>query len=50
MAGADLNSWLLSEEAFRLAPLKNTVIVQRLQGPSYIYAVLMDKRIRQNDW
>jgi hypothetical protein len=38
------------EEAFRLAPLKNTVPVQHLQGPSYIYAVLMDKRIRQDEW
>jgi hypothetical protein len=38
------------EEAFSLVPLKNTVPVQHLRGPSYIYAVLMDRRIRQTDW
>ena len=38
------------EEAFRLVPLKDTVLVQHLRGPSYIYAILMDRRIRENDW
>jgi hypothetical protein len=38
------------EEAFGLLPLENTVPVQHLRGPSYIYAILMDKRIRENDW
>lgn len=38
------------EEAFRQTPLKNTASLQHLRGPSYIYAILMDKRIRGNDW
>lgn len=38
------------EEASRLLPLRNTVPVQHLRGPSYIYAILMDSRIRQQDW
>jgi hypothetical protein len=38
------------EEAFALTPLENTVPVQHLRGPSYIYAILMDSRIRMNDW
>ena len=38
------------EEALELVPLKNTVPVQHLRGPSYIYAILMDKRIRKADW
>jgi len=38
------------EEASKLLPLGNTVPVQHLRGPSYIYAVLMDPRIRQLDW
>jgi len=38
------------ETAFRQVPLQNTVPLQRLQGPSYIYAVLMDARIRGRDW
>lgn len=38
------------EEAFGLVPLENTVPVQHLRGPSYIYAILMDERIRGNDW
>jgi hypothetical protein len=33
-----------------LVPLENTVPVQHLRGPSYIYAILMDPRIRQDDW
>lgn len=32
-------------EAIRHLPLFNTVPVQHLRGPSYIYAILMDKRI-----
>lgn len=36
--------------ALKLVPLKNTVPVQHLQGPSYIYAILMDERISQGDW
>ena len=38
------------EQASKLLPLKNTVLVQHLRGPSYIYSILMDKRIRMNDW
>lgn len=38
------------EEALGLVPLENTVPVQHLRGPSYIYAVLMDPRIRKGDW
>ena len=36
--------------AFDLLPFENTSRLQSLQGPSYIYAILMDKRIRGNDW
>ena len=36
-------------EAFRLAPLRSTTDVHHLRGPSYIYAILMDPRIRQGD-
>jgi hypothetical protein len=38
------------EEASSLLPLENTVPVQHLRGPSYLFAVLMDSRIRQQDW
>jgi hypothetical protein len=38
------------EEAFSLVPLDNTVPIQHLRGPSYIYAILMDQRIRKDDW
>lgn len=38
------------EKAAELLPLKNTVPVQDLRGPSYIYAILMDDRIRGLDW
>ena len=38
------------EKAFRRMPVKNTVALQDLRGPSYLYAILMDERIRQGDW
>lgn len=39
------------EKALGLLPLKNTVPLQsKFRGPSYIYAILMDKRIRLSDW
>lgn len=38
------------EKASALLPLKNTAAVQHLQGPSYLYAILMDKRIREMNW
>ena len=31
-------------------PLANTTSVSDLQGPSYVYAILMDSRIRRSDW
>lgn len=37
-------------EALTLVPLPNTVPLQHLRGPSYIFAILMDKRIRRGDW
>ena len=37
-------------EALDVVPLANTVAVQHLYGPSYVYAVLMDSRIRGADW
>jgi len=38
------------EEALALVPLANTVPVQHLRAPSYIYAILMDDRIRAGEW
>lgn len=38
------------EAALALCPLPNTTCVQHLQGPSYLYAILMDPRVRGNDW
>lgn len=38
------------EQAFALVPLTSTAQVQHLRGPSYLYAILMDSRIRQSDW
>jgi hypothetical protein len=38
------------ERAFERVPLQSTVRLQSLQGPSYIYAVIMDPRIRASDW
>jgi hypothetical protein len=37
-------------KALRLVPLSGPGQIQQLQGPSYIYAVLMDRRVRLNDW
>lgn len=34
------------KSAFEFVPLKNTKEIQHLQGPSYLYAILMDSRIR----
>jgi hypothetical protein len=31
-------------------PLTNTTDVSDLQGPSYVFAILMDDRIRRQDW
>lgn len=38
------------KEAYNLVPLMNTVPVQHLRGPSHLYVILMDKRIRNDDW
>ena len=37
-------------EALKYVPLVNTVPLQHLQAPSYLFAILMDSRIRKNDW
>jgi hypothetical protein len=36
--------------AYELVPLSGTTALQHLRGPSYIYAILMDDRIRQSNW
>lgn len=38
------------EKALALVPLGNTAELQDLRGSSFIYAILMDVRIRQTDW
>ncbi len=38
------------EKALAVVPLSDTVPLQDLRGPSYIYAVLMERRIREGDW
>ena len=38
------------EEAYKLMPVSSTKQLQHLYGPSYLYAILMDGRIRQGDW
>jgi hypothetical protein len=44
----------LSKSTFAKAlprvPLQNTTDVSDLQGPSYVFAILTDKRIRRGDW
>ena len=37
-------------KALELVPAKNTAPFQHLRGPSFIYAILMDPRIRAADW
>lgn len=38
------------EKALEFLPLKNTAVIQHLRAPSYLYAILMDQRISQNEW
>ena len=38
------------KKALNFVPLPNTVVIHNLQAPSYLYAILMDKRIRENLW
>ena len=37
-------------KALDRVPLRDTTSVSDLQGPSYVYAILMDPRIRRSDW
>jgi hypothetical protein len=37
-------------EAMHLMPLSDTQALQHLRGPSYLFAILMDPRIRGDDW
>lgn len=37
-------------KALERVPLENTRSVSDLQGPSYVYSILMDSRIRGTDW
>lgn len=37
-------------KALSRVPLVNTQTVRDLQGPSYVFAILMDDRIRLRDW
>ena len=36
--------------AFEFVPLEDTTSIQHLRGPSYLYTILMDPRIRRSDW
>jgi hypothetical protein len=38
------------EKALDYLPMLNTIPLQKLRGPSYLYAILIDKRIRAGDW
>jgi hypothetical protein len=38
------------EKALAFVPLENTTVIKDLRGPAYLYAILMDARIRQTDW
>ena len=38
------------EKALERVPLENTVAVQGLSAPSYIYGILTDPRISVGDW
>jgi hypothetical protein len=38
------------EKALARVPLNSTAIVQDLQGPSFVYAILMDERISAGEW
>lgn len=37
-------------EAIKRCPLRTTTEIADLIDPSYLFAILMDKRIRQNNW
>jgi hypothetical protein len=38
------------EQAYEQVPLKSTSQINHLRGPSYIFAILMDRRITRNDY
>ena len=38
------------EKALNFVPLDKTTLIQNLQSPSYIYGILMDERIRKENW
>jgi hypothetical protein len=38
------------KEAFERAPFRSTTELRDLRGPSYLYAILMDDRVRQGEW
>ena len=38
------------EKAVQLMPADGPGALHRRQGPSYTWAILMDRRIRQSDW
>jgi hypothetical protein len=38
------------EKALAFVPLKNTRVIAHLRAPAYLYAIVMDDRIRQIDW
>lgn len=37
-------------KALSRMPARSTTALQDLRGPSYLYAILMDRRIRQGEW
>lgn len=38
------------EEAIARCPLKNTTVIRDLRDPSYLFGLLMDRRIHDNEW
>jgi hypothetical protein len=43
-------SWSAVEKALSRVPLATTSEVSDLSAPSYVYAILMDDRIRRGEW
>ena len=38
------------QKALEFVPIKSTASINHLQAPSYLYAILMDDRIRESLW
>jgi hypothetical protein len=38
------------EQAAALLPFTDTQPLQHLRGPSYLFAILTDRRVRKSDW